>query len=391
MEPFLKRTWAEIHLDRLVHNLHEIRGIMNSKTSVMAIVKADAYGHGDHAVSRTLRDEGVTHFGVSNLEEARSLRSAGIEGHILILGMTPPELASELAANRITQAVYSREYAVALADAAAAAGVCVEVHAKVDTGMGRLGFPSQAPACDEAADFLAGLHELKVTGIFSHFSHADCAASDPKAYTGLQIERFEQAAGSFRQRFPDIQTHLQNSAGIMDYRSLQYDLARPGIILYGLNPSEEMGSTLDLQPVMELKTAVSMVKEITAGTPVSYGRTFTAPHTMRIATLPIGYADGYPRLLSGKGEVLVHGRRAPVIGRVCMDQMMVDVTQIPETKMGDTVTVFGYDQKAFLPVDELADKMGTINYEIVCLIGKRVPRIYLKGGEIVGVYDSVAK
>ena len=388
MNDFLKRTWAQINLDHLRENVEIIRNRLHPSTQMMGIVKADAYGHGDAFVARELQNMGLCWFGVSNLEEALSLRRAGITGDILILGMTPVQHGKDLEAHNITQAVFSPEYAQALNAAALESGVQVNVHVKLDTGMGRIGFAAES--CQEAVRELQECRGLLPTGLFSHFSHADCDGEEARAYTRLQIKRFDQAAEVFKQAFPNLILHLQNSAGIMDYPELSYDLARPGIILYGIAPSNEMGTTLPLKPVMELKSTVAMVKTVEKGTAISYSRTFVAEQPMRVATIPIGYADGYPRLLSNKGEVLIHGRRARVLGNVCMDQMIVDVTGIPETRTGDIVTVFGRDGDGFLPVEELAQGVGTIPYETVCLIGKRVPRTYWKNGNIIGVYDSIA-
>ncbi len=390
MNEFFKRTWAEINLDHLRHNVQVIRQTLSPQTKMMAVVKADAYGHGDAAIARELSRMGVDWFCVSNLEEALSLRSAGITGEILILGITPVQYCQTLAEQKITQTVFSEEYAEKLNEAAASRGVTVLVHIKLDTGMGRIGFAASRKGNDTAAEFLSRCRSLLPTGIFSHFSHADSTEGGAQAYTLEQVEKFNCTVASFRRYFPKLATHLQNSAGIMDYQSLHYDLVRPGIILYGIAPSDNMGSSLDLKPVMELKSIVAMVKNVGPGEAIGYSRAFTATKPMRVATIPVGYADGYARRLGGQGEVLLHGKRARVLGNVCMDQIMVDVTDIPQAAMGDIVTLFGRDGEAFIPVEELASKVGTIPYETVCLISKRVPRVYYREGSIVDVFDGIA-
>ncbi len=393
MEACLKRTWAEIHLDRLEENIRLLRSCPGAEKELMAVVKADAYGHGDRVIARELCRLGIQCFAVSNIEEAVSLRRADIKGDILILGATPAECAGLLAANDLSQAVFSAAYAAALDAAARAACVRVKCHLKLDTGMGRIGFIS-SPEAEEAEALLeaAGRRNLLVEGIFSHFSVADALDTDSCVYTDTQQACFDRTVRMLQKNGISFKyVHLQNSAGIMRQPDTLCNLMRMGIAMYGLAPSGEMDGMLPLKPLMELKTVISMVKEVPAGTSVSYGRTYISDRPVRVATVPIGYADGYHRALSGKGYMLVHGRRADILGRVCMDQLMLDVTGIPEAQEGDTVTVFGESEGAFLPVDTLAALAGTISYELVCAVSRRVPRIYYRGGEQLDIVDYLSE
>lgn len=389
MTEYLMRTWADIYLDRLSFNLHQIQATLPASTKVMGVVKADGYGHGDALIASSLQAEGIDFFAVSNLDEALSLRSSGIHGEILILGFTPPSQARVLSEKRITQTVFSKEYAHQLNDACLAEGVRLSAHIKLDSGMGRIGFiQDESRSAAEEIAAICRLPAIHVTGIFTHFSSADQLDEASVAYTQRQIHLFFNAVEQLERlgiRFEH--KHIQNSAGIAFRSNLHgMDYARAGIILYGAPPSGE-ALPFALQPVMELKTVISMVKEIPAGCSISYGRTFVSTHPMRIATVPIGYADGYPRLLSNRGFMLIHGKRAPILGNICMDQLMLDITSIEDVHMGDIVTVVGQDGADRIGFDELAALCGTINYELMCLIGRRVPRVYHKDGEIVEVVD----
>lgn len=389
MKDLLKRTWTEIDLDRLAANVDIIRERANG-CQLMAIVKADAYGHGDSVIAPELCRLGISFFGVSNIEEAISLRRAGVGGEILILGVTPPELAQVLAKQNISQAVFCMEYARRLDEAARAAGVCVKAHLKVDTGMGRIGFDVRDDSASAAEELLAVsmFKGLKTEGIFSHFSVADALDAESEAYTARQRACFDavvrrlQSAGL---ELPYI--HLQNSAGIIRHPDPLCSMVRMGISMYGLPPSREFDGLLPVKPLMEMKTAVAMVKDIPAGCSVSYGRTFVSERPMRVATVPVGYADGYRRALSNRADMLLHGKRARVLGTVCMDQLMLDVSDIPQVKTGDVATVFGRSEDAFLRVEELAALSDTINYEIICGISRRVPRVYFRGGKPIETVD----
>lgn len=387
MSGFLKRTWAQVDLGALRHNYEEIRKRVRPEAKIMAVVKADCYGHGVEYCAKTLDRCGAEWFAVSNIEEARQLRSCGITKPVLILGYTPPECAVQLAGEGISQAVFSEEYAEKLSRVAEEAGVTVNIHLKVDTGMGRLGLlyynGGQDMEAVHAAVRICGMKGLQAEGVFTHFASAD--ESGGEDFTRLQFRRFTEIADKLAQAgINGLIRHCCNSAGSFRFPEMNLDMVRPGIILYGLDPSDEMKGYLNLRPVMSLKSVISHLKEIGPGMTVSYGRTFTAAEPMRVATVPIGYADGYNRLLSGRAEMLINGRRVKVIGRVCMDQLMLNVTGIPDISAGREVTVFGTEGEETVSVDELAALCGTINYETVCLIGKRVPRIYFENGREVG-------
>lgn len=393
MEPFLKRTWAQIDLDALEYNYRQIRSALRPDCKLMCVVKADAYGHGAERLAQEYERLGANWFAVSNLEEGMQLRHAGICSPILILGYTPAERAGQLYEHGIAQAILSEEYARQLSEQAVRQGVTVTVHIKLDTGMSRIGLMCQSDAqSDEAVAAvrrICALPHLQPQGIFTHFAVSDEAAAG-RDQTFWQYRCFNRTVELLRQRNIHFELrHCCNSGGILDYPDMNLDMVRAGIILYGLSPSEKVEHPLPLKPVMQLKSVVSLLKEVESGTAVSYGRTYFSQGHSRIATVPIGYADGYARSLSGKAEMLVRGHRAPIIGRICMDQLMLDVSQIKDIQQGDTVTVFGRDGEAFLSVDEIARLTDTINYEVVCLVSKRVPRIYLRGGRIVGEQNVI--
>ncbi len=390
MLDFLRRTWAQINLDALDNNITQIKSVIDPSAKLCAVVKADCYGHGYEYTAQQMQESGADWFAVSNLAEALQMRKAGIDRPVLILGYTPPDKVRELVYNDISQAVYSLSYARALSENAALYGVTVNAHIKVDTGMSRIGFlyhdsVEDYPVIDEI-EKVCSLPGINPEGIFTHFSSADCA--DGELFTRLQYDLFLSACDRLAARgiYFEIR-HCSNSAGILSYREMNFDMVRAGIILYGLYPSSAVERPVKLLPVMELKTVISMLKTVPAGTPVSYGRTFTAEHEMRIATVPIGYADGYPRRLSNKMSMLVNGHRAPVIGNVCMDQTMLDVTGIDNVFEGKQITVFGKDGGAYISVDELAEKAGLINYEVLCSLSRRVPRVYIKNGSVFETTD----
>ncbi|MCI1954973.1 MAG: alanine racemase [Oscillospiraceae bacterium] len=392
---YLKRTWAEVDLDALETNYRRIRAQVKPGTKVCCVIKADGYGHGAERLAQLYESLGADWFAVSNLEEAVQLRGAGAKLPILILGYTPPCRARELAENDIAQAVIGSEYAEQLSRQAETAGVKVRAHIQVDTGMSRVGFFYQDPSRDgesigrmERACRLPG---LKPEGIFTHFAVAD-EGENGRAYTRRQfvnftgaIERLERRGIRFAIR------HCANSAAIFDFPEMQLDMVRPGIILYGLMPSGDIIHKVRLIPAMALKSTVALVKTVPPRTCVSYGRRFTSERPTAVATVPLGYADGYLRRFYESASLLVRGRRARIIGRVCMDQLMLDVTGIPGVKAGDTVTAIGKDGDECVTADELAGLAGTISYEIVCDVGKRVPRVFLKGGRETGVLDYLKR
>lgn len=393
MQEFLRRTWAVIDLDAICHNFNSIRNATNSSAMIMSVIKADAYGHGALQIAQELSDCGSDWFAVSNLDEALELRRNGIDKPILILGYTPPEYAAKLALNGISQAVFEAPYGKALAEHAKKAGVQVRVHIKIDTGMSRIGFAYHdnvinASSVDEIEEICVD-SSLYPEGIFTHFAKAD-EDCDGEVFTRLQYDLFLDIISRLERRGVNFEfRHCCNSAGIERFPQMHLDMVRPGIILYGLSPSKFTKGMLKLKPAMELKTVVSMVKTIPKDTPISYGGTFVSEKDIKIATVPIGYADGYPRLLSNQACMLVCGKRAPIVGRVCMDQTILDVTDIPDVQSGMTVTAFGKDGNEEITVDELASKLQTINYEIVCDVSRRVPRVYMKDGKVVNITDYI--
>jgi alanine racemase len=391
MSYFLKRTWAEINLDNINKNYKAIRSYVKSDSKIMVIVKADAYGHGVSFVAREFETAGADYFGVSNIEEAMQLRNCDIKKPILILGFTPPEYAEDLIKNNIAQTVLSLEYARELSRQAQVFGGQVTIHIKIDTGMGRIGFLyNQTGHNSESIEQImqaAKLKGLQIEGIFTHFAVSDEPEND---FTNKQFELFMQCIKSLHENGVDFKLrHCCNSAGLLNFPQMQLDMVRPGIILYGLLPSASMKSPIELKPAMKLKTVVSCVKELDKDLPISYGMNYTTTQKTTIATLPVGYADGFARSLSNSADVLINGCRARILGRVCMDQCMVDVTKITGVKQGDIVTLIGRDQDEVVSMDEVAEKMGTINYEVVCLIGKRVPRVFYKDGHNTGLINYI--
>lgn len=392
---YLKRTWAEIDLDAIETNYKLIHAQVNPGTKVCCVIKADGYGHGAERLAQLYESLGADWFAVSNLEEAQQLRAAGAKLPILILGYTPPCRAKELAENNIAQAIVGPDYAEQLSREAVKAGVKVRSHIQVDTGMSRVGFFYQDPARDgESIDRMeqaCRLPGLKPEGIFTHFAVAD-EGENGRSYTRRQFVNFTKAFEQLEQRGIHFEIrHCANSAAIFDFPEMQLDMVRPGIILYGLMPSGDIIHKVRLVPALTLKSTVALVKTVPPQTCVSYGRRFTSEQPTVVATVPIGYADGYLRRFYENASMLVHGKRAKIIGRVCMDQLMLDITGIPGVKSGDTVTVIGKDGEESVTADELAGLAGTINYEIVCGIAKRVPRVYKKGGKEIGVLDYLTR
>ncbi|MBR2152342.1 MAG: alanine racemase [Clostridia bacterium] len=383
---FFRRTWAEIDLSAIRHNYRSLRDKVDANSNIIAVVKADAYGHGVSKVASALKDEGANFFAVSCLAEAEELRALNIDCPILILGYTPCEFAKDLYKKGFIQTVYSKDYAEELSAFATKNGVKVLAHVKLDTGMGRLGFDISSPDFEKDVYSVCNLDGLDVKGVFTHFPSADFDGDEDGEYSAKQFESFVNAVNKVEALGFKFETkHCCNSAGSLTVKGAHLDAVREGILLYGLYPSKETRHLVSVKPAMSVKTVVSMVKELKKGQSVSYGRTFVAEKDMKIATVCIGYADGYPRSLSKGGYMLINGQKAPIVGRICMDQLMLDVTEIENVKRGSIATVFGEDNGAFLPVDEIASLCNTINYEIVCLVGKRVPRVYLKDGEIIGV------
>ncbi len=391
MVDYLRRSWAVVNLDNVAHNVREIRKKIRPDCMIMGVVKADAYGHGDKFIVDELIKLGVNWFAVSNINEAMSLRTQGIFHPILILGTTPPARAKQLCEYNITQTVYSMDYARELQEEAEKQGVTVQCHIKVDTGMGRIGF--DASNLEEAVEQIketCGFRNLHCDGIFTHFSSSDEYNPSSIDYTRQQFQLFKEVIDSLeKQGIRFALHHCSNSGGIVNYPEYHWDMVRAGILLYGLIPDAGCKGKISLKPVMELKAVISMVKSVKAGSKISYGRTFTAPRDMRIATVPIGYADGYHRSLSNRGKMLVNGKYAKIVGRICMDQLLLDVTEIPEAQEGMEATIVGQDGDKTITMEEIARLSDTVHYEIMCIIGKRVPRVYTRNGETVGVVDYI--
>jgi alanine racemase len=383
MKPLI---WAEIDLGAIAGNVRELRRLTDPRAKVMAVVKADGYGHGACEVARTALAAGAEWLGVARLHEAVRLRESGLAAPLMVLGYTPPEDAKRLVEFDLRQSVYSLAAAEAYAAEARRRGGRVRVHLKVDTGMGRLGLVPAAlagvggpgPVGDElarTAGAIARLPGLEVEGIFTHFAASDSA---DKTHARGQLRLFLEVLERLRRDGLEFAVrHAANSAAVIDLPESHLDLVRPGIALYGLRPSDEVDLTrIRLTPAMALKTRIVHLKQVPAGTCVSYGLTHRTPSPTVIATIPTGYADGYRRLLSSRGEMLVGGRRVPVVGRVCMDLTMLDVGAVPSPRVEDEVVIFGRQGDEAITADDLARALGTINYEIVCDLTPRVVRIY---------------
>ncbi len=385
----VKRTWAEISLNAIEHNYNVIRNKVADDTKVCCVIKADGYGHGAVELSQVYEKLGADFFAVSNIDEGIEIRMSGSKLPIVILGYTPVSEAENLAEYDISQAVFSLEYAKELSEKCVEEDCICKMHIKVDSGMSRIGFmcqefPRDEYSIEEICEACC-LPNLEVEGLFTHFCVSDEDA-EGREFTNKQYENFIHVRDSLKKRGVDISVvHCSNSGAIEDYPETCCDMVRAGIILYGLAPSSKLADRLDLVPAMTLKTVVAFVKEVQKGATISYGRTFTADRKMKIATVPIGYADGFIRQNAKDGYMMVNGKKAKIVGRICMDQTMLDVTDIEDVKTGDEVVVFGTGENGEPTADSLAENTGTINYETVCLVGKRVPRIYIKDGKIENV------
>lgn len=385
----VKRTWAEISLNVIEHNYNVIRNKVADDTKVCCVIKADGYGHGAVELSQIYEKLGADFFAVSNIDEGIEIRKSGSKLPIVILGYTPVSEAENLAEYDISQAVFSLEYAKELSEKCVEEDCICKMHIKVDSGMSRIGFmcqefPRDEYSIEEICEACC-LPNLEVEGLFTHFCVSDEDA-EGREFTNKQYENFIHVRDSLKKRGVDISVvHCSNSGAIEDYPETCCDMVRAGIILYGLAPSSKLADRLDLVPAMTLKTVVAFVKEVQKGATISYGRTFTADRKMKIATVPIGYADGFIRQNAKDGYMMVNGKKAKIVGRICMDQTMLDVTDIEDVKTGDEVVVFGTGENGEPTADSLAENTGTINYETVCLVGKRVPRIYIKDGKIENV------
>ena len=380
------RSWAEIDLDAIESNIKEIRRITNPNSKIMAVIKADAYGHGFFEMAEILALNGADCFAVATVEEALQIRRAGFEQDILILGGVDESSLGDLIKNNITLTAYTYTFAKSVSDTALNINKTAKIHIKLDTGMSRIGFVTGEDNDEEIADEIIKISKLDnifVEGIFSHFSTSD---EKNEAYTRLQFSRFMKMCDLIEEKGLKIPIkHIANSAAIMQYPEMHLDMVRPGIILYGLYPSDDVDKNrLSLTPAMTMKSVITHVKELPKGRGISYGKEYITDSTMKIATVPIGYADGYQRIFAREGHMLVKNQKVKILGRICMDQCMIDVTNVNNINTGDEVIIFTKDK---ITADSLAEWAGTINYEIVCMISKRIPRIYLKDGRMVKVVN----
>lgn len=369
----MKLSIAGINLSNLIHNLNQVRAKISPDCKILAVVKANAYGHGSIEISRELENAGVDMLGVATVDEGIRLRDAGIIKEIIVLGLISEDCIADIIKWRLTPVVYSIPLVRKLSDTSVASGKITPVHIKVDTGMRRIGVDS-----DKAAEFASAIANLKgigIEGIMTHFSEADL---EDREFVREQLDRFLNACELIERNGIKIPLrHTANSAAIIDMNECHLDMVRPGIMLYGYSPSQFLQSKVDLRPVMSLKSRIIYLKKVPPKTGVSYGRTFTTQRETLVATLPIGYADGYSRSLSNIGQVIIKGMRAPVIGRVCMDMTMVDVTDIPGAGIGDEVILIGGTAGKYVTADDIARWTGTISYEVLCRIGDRVERVYV--------------
>lgn len=375
------RVCAEVDLDAIAYNMEQMRDRIGDGARLIAVIKTDGYGHGAVPIAEMFEEFlYVWGYAVACMEEATELRAHGIKKPILVLGCVFPDQYEEMLHYDIRPTVYTKEMAEKISKEAVRQGKTAYFHIKIDTGMGRLGFPVREESVD-VIEQISHLPNVELEGMFTHFAKAD---ETDKTYTLAQHDRFVWMKEQTEKRNIYIRYFdCDNSAGIIDFPDMKHDLARAGISTYGMYPSDEVNKeAVDLRPALRLISHVTFVKDVEAGTSISYGGTFTAPHKMRVATIPVGYGDGYPRSLSNKGYVLIRGKRARILGRVCMDQFMVDVTDIPETGFMDQVTLIGRDGDERITVEDLSELSGRFNYEFVCCLGKRIPRIYKRGGEI---------
>ncbi len=385
MEQYM-RVNACIDLDAIHKNLMNMKENISPTSKLMAVIKTDGYGHGAVTISKEIESLDYLYgFAVATVEEAIILRKSGITKPILVLGFTFPNAYKDIVRYDIRPAVFKYSMAEELSKEAVSQGKIVHFHIKIDTGMGRIGFQTTDESIAEIIK-IAKLQNVETEGIFTHFSKADMSDKEP---TFIQINKFHDFIERLSLNNICFQIHhCSNSAGIVEIAKANYDMVRAGITLYGLWPSDEVRrDVITLYPVMSIISHIAYIKEVEAGTPISYGGTYIAPARRKIATIPVGYGDGYPRGLSGKGSVLIRGKRAPICGRVCMDQFMVDVTDIADVREFDPVTLMGKNGQDQITAEELGELSGRFNYELVCDIGKRVPRTYYKNGEIVFTKD----
>lgn len=375
-----ERVKAVVSLDAIAHNFAEMKKNIAKGTKIVAVIKADGYGHGAEAIARLIEDyDYIWGFAVATPEEALQLRTFGVKKPILILGIVFEEYFTEMIAKEIRLTVCTYEMAQKLSEEAQRQGRDVHIHIGLDTGMSRIGFADRQASVEEIKK-ISQLPNLKIEGMFTHFARADETDRSPAID---QLNRYLNFAKLLEDAGIQIpMKHCSNSAGIIRVPEANLNAVRAGITIYGIYPSNEVERDIvKLIPAMELKSHISYIKTVEPGAAFSYGGTFTAKKEMKVATIPVGYADGYPRSLSNKGWVLIHGKKAPILGRVCMDQFMVDITKIPDAKAGDEVTLIGKDGKEFISIEKFGDLSGRFSYEFACDISKRVPRVYIKDGK----------
>jgi len=386
MNNIMRQVWAEIDLDAVKFNIRNIKKIVKDK-EIIAVVKADAYGHGAIDLAPILMKNGASKLAVAIITEALELIENNINAPIMILGYTPLEYGNILIENNIEQTVYDLEYAKGLSKIALSFGKKAKIHIAIDTGMGRIGFLPNSETI-KTIEEISALEGIRIEGLFTHFATSD---EESKEYTYEQFSKLNSITKILKEKGIDIPLkHASNSGAIIDLPETYLDAVRAGIILYGYYPSEEVDKEhLEIKNVMTVKTNICHIKELDKDMYVSYGRTFRTNRKSIIATLPIGYADGYSRLLSGKAKVIINGKLVPVIGRICMDQCMIDVTDAGTVRVGDEVIILGSDGELKFNADDMAEAMGTINYEVLCMIKQRIPRVYMENGKVVSVRNYI--
>lgn len=378
-----RQVWAEINLDNLENNIKEVKKNTKKDTLITAVIKANGYGHGSVKIANTLLENGADRIAVAILDEAIELRKSNIKAPLMILGYTSSSQYEKILEYNLIQTIYSYDDAKTLSDKALELNKIATIHIKIDSGMGRIGFLLNEKSILEIIK-ISNLPNLYLEGIYTHFSNAD---EVDKSNVNGQFEKYMELVKELEERGLYINIkHVSNSASIIDLPDFNLDMVRAGIMLYGLYPSNEVNrKVIKLKPAMTLKAKISNLKTVETGVGISYGQIFITEKTSKIATLPLGYADGLTRILIGKAEVSIRGQRAKVVGKICMDQCMVDVSHIEDVNIGDEVVIFGYGKDTYPHVDEIAEKMGTINYEIVCMVGRRVPRVYISKGKIISI------
>jgi len=382
----VRPAWAEINLDNLAHNMREIRRVSKSK-EIMAVVKADAYGHGALDTAPVLLKNGADKLAVAIPDEGKELRKGGIKAPILVLGWTPEDQVEDIVEYDLECTVLSYQFAKTLSNQAKKRGKIAKIHIKVDSGMGRIGFLPTQESIEEIFQ-ISKLTNIVMEGLFSHFSDAD---NEKKEYSEMQNKRYEYFIEKLKEKDIFFNTeHIGNSAAIIDLPEYHYDMVRPGIILYGYYPSDQViKEKIDLKPVLSLKAKIANIKKVEKNEYIGYGRKYQCDNESIIGTLPIGYADGYSRMLTGSAKAIVNGAIVPVVGRICMDQCMVDLTQCDNVNVGDEVILIGEDGNNKLNADYIATCLNTISYEVLCMIGKRVPRVYVENSKVMKIRKYV--